>query len=206
MISLIKKLGLAVLLIATTSSSIASRYQYDFSGIISSFTSYNPNYSAEDLDVVLGVTPVSYVFDVDFSRNVYSFTNSAATWNYFFADLVGDGYAFSQLGGLPYEDQSGFNAEFVSWQNIGELDGGSSVRVFTSSFNTSNWKVADWQINQSFQFSDGTTVLGESGAIYVFGNVTLNSITVIPEPSSYSAIASVGVLVLAILRRKQKKH
>jgi len=205
--TLIRKPGPAVLLITACLAANATPLHYSFSGIITGFDSYNPNYTIEDLNVVLGVTPVSYLFEVDFDRSVSTFTNSAATWNFFFADLIGDSYAVSQLGwgGYPPENLIGFDAEFSSGNNIGELEGASSMRLFTSSIFTSDWKVGDWQIGQEFRFTDGTVVAGEPGAIYVLGSVTLDSIIVIPEPSTSSALVALIALGIALGSRIRRK-
>lgn len=176
---------------------------YEFRGTILSSSSNNPIYPVGSLDATLGSTPVTYLFEVDFNRNVSTFQNSAGTWNYFYADFFGRGVMATEMGTIPAENDIGFDVNYVSSSDTGQL-GGGGVRVFYSSLMAQAWRVEGWKVGDRFRFTDGTIPPGGGVAVYYLGEVTLTSITPIPEPSG-SVLATVGITALLSIRFRRSK-
>lgn len=171
----------AALLCVTTAmlsaqSAPGRSYRYTFTGSISGFQSVNSVYDEAYLRDHFGGQAVSYVFEVDFERGVYTEQNGGITWNYFFADLQGEGVAYTALGGSFAETQLGYDLEYSGWKNSGSINGGREVRIGSDSLFTEDWRVRDWKVGQVLGFSDLTTPTLGTGAVYLSGNVTLSAI------------------------------
>jgi len=164
---------------------------YTFEGTITGCfgSGYDPSVLASNLGVTLGVTPVTYVIDVDFDRNASSYTNSSGVWNYFYTDLLGQSFVSSILHGITPESNSGADVYYTSGEGVGDVEAGTSVSITADSFGTANWRVQDWSVGQQLRFQDGTLPEGGGFAAYVYGPATLTSITIIPEPSSFALLA-----------------
>ena len=189
-----KKVMSPFLFLIITAVLNASPLYYTFEGVITNYRSYNDSVSFSDFDVVLGETEVTYVFEVDFDRDVHSYTNTAGTWHYCYSDLLEGGIV---NGELP-ESNTSFNWYGIK-RNMGEITGGSRVDVLTTDTITPFWKVQDWYIGQEFSLNDGGYLsIGGGGAVYFDGTVELTSI--VPEPTTL-LLLSIGGLVL----RKRRK-
>ncbi len=176
---------------------------YTFQGVIQSSASYNNLYPVSSLHAILGSTNVLYAFEIDFGREVSSFSNSAGTWNYFYVRLLGDGYMQQEIGSRSPEEFRGFNVFYNSGNDLGQISGGNTVRI---SKNGTDWMVQDWAIGQSFRFQDGVAAprTGSPGsAVYYYGTVELVSIVAVPEASSTMLLGL--ALCPLILRRSRTK-
>lgn len=194
--SLIKAFVFVMITLVVTNTNASPLY-YTFEGTITGFSSYNNSISLTDYDVTLGQTTVSYIYEVDFNLNTSSYTNSAATWDYFYSDLLYGGI----VNGENSESNKSFNAYFNSMSNQGRLVGGSRVEIFTTESLTSLWKIEDWFVGQQLRLLDsGFISAGTGGAIYFSGNVELIAISTtnpIPEPSTLLLfIAALGCFYL----------
>jgi len=165
-------------------------------------SSTNSLYPVSSLGADLGVTQVTYSFEIDFGRGVSTSTNTAATWNYFYDDLIGEGLMASEIGSVYPEINQGYDADYFSRSDMGQISGGrNGVRIFTNASLTSRWKVEDWKVGDQFQLVDLATPPAGGGAVYYYGNVSLVSIQPIPEPSAY-VLTVIGGCALLMRRMR----
>ncbi|MEZ5541488.1 MAG: hypothetical protein R3F42_05530 [Pseudomonadota bacterium] len=180
----------------------AALLQYTFEGLVTGFQSYHQDYTLTDFDIVVGETPLTYVFVVDFAANQSSFSNGAGTWNYFYTDLVSGSII---NGGLSIGNYSGFNWYSTTVPNIGEITSNiTDVRILASAATSPDWRVQDWQVGQAFSSIDGACYPGGIGgcAVYAFGDVTLTSIVPVPVPGALVLLLS-GITGLLLTARVQ---
>ena len=175
---------------------------YTFDGVAEDFSSVTGLVSPEDFGVVLNKTKVSYIFEVDFDRDVSTQTNSAATWDYFYSDLV---LGEALIQGERPDSTYGYNAYFNRGLRTSAINGSGGVRI-RAFFRD----VEYWSVGQQFRFEDsGFFSTDDIGAVYLFGDVELTSISStfshsVPEPSTLLLFSSVlGMLGLGRLRKKQ---
>ncbi len=174
---------------------------YTFQGVIERSASFNNLYPVSSLHAILGATHVLYEFEVDFGCDVGSSSNSKATWNYFYSRLLGDGYMQQEIGSRSPEEFQGFNAFFSAIDDLGQISGGSTVRI---SKNGADWMVQDWAVGQSFRFQDGVAAprSGSPGsAVYYYGTVELVSIVAVPEASA-TMLFGLALCPLILRRRR----
>lgn len=193
---------MSIFLLSITNTSIASPILYTFEGVVTGFQSYHQDYDINNFDIIVGETTLRYVFEVDFSTDQSSFTNSTGTWDYFYSDLI-EGSVINN-GNISGES-GGFNWYRLGDPNLGQVTGTNlgTVRITSSEMNTPNWQVQDWQIGQSFNSTDLACYAGGiSGcAVYAFGDVTLTSITTVPLPSALILFVS-GLFGLRLMSNK----
>jgi hypothetical protein len=131
---------------------------------------------------LFGGDEVVYLFDMDFTKNTYSSSNSAGTWYYFYGNQIGGGIVYSTLGGLSRKGTyQPFNAYYNSGNRIGSVSDGTGVEVRSSSYVTASWAVNDWKVGDTLQFTDGIYLPEGNGAVYTHGNVILESIALVSE-------------------------
>ena len=106
--------GLLLLLLLSlipTMEGKAASFLYEFKGTIQGSSSYNPDYPESALNAVLGVPEISYLFEIDFDRDVRADENNAAVWHLFYARLLGDGVMETLLESEASLVTLGFNAK-----------------------------------------------------------------------------------------------
>ena len=193
--------SVSLIIIAVTSE--AQGYIYTFDGTFTGFQSFNQYVTFQDVGVVLGETPVSYSFEVDFNRDTSTLSSSYGTWNYFYSDLLGQSVVAGKLNGISPEENQSYDVIFPTQANLGELVGGSFVRINARSSDTEQWKIENWAVGQEFAFSDGTVPSIGGYAVYLYGNATLTSITVVPEPLP-QVLLSLGLLSIPLWIKRRK--
>lgn len=180
-------------------SSFAELLNYTFEGTINGFHSYHSELDINDFDISVGETQVKYVFEVDFDSNQSTYSNAAGTWNYFYSELLSGSVIEGIVLNSSYE---GFNWDRTEGANVGQVTGSQlDVRIKARSSDTDNWRVQDWVVGQRFESIDSGTFPGSSygSAVYAYGDVTLTSISPIPEPMTAAFIFS--ALTLFVVRR-----
>ncbi len=188
---------LAMMLGMYAGSASAIPMLYTFEGTVNN-NSYSNEFTPEEFGVVLGETKVTYTFLVDFDRAVRTYTNRAGTWEYFYSDLLSGGI----VNGERTESNIAFNVERPSWYDVSTISGGSTVNIHTSTFYSDIWRVQDWYVGQTLQFTDSGYFSGR-GAFFLNGTVELTSIsntTSVPEPSS--ALLFLPAFALLLARKK----
>jgi hypothetical protein len=200
-----KKLHIIVvtILLVTSKLSFAASILYTFEGTVSRFQSYHQNYDIDDFDLTVGETSLKYIFEVDFDNGQLSSANGAGTWDYFNSDIL-EGSIINN--GTSDGERKGFNWNRPTAPNVGQISGnlaGGDVRITTSVRNTTDWRVQDWEIGQTFSSIDGACYSGGSSgcAVYAFGDVTLTSITAVPVPAAFILFVS-GICGLRLISKK----
>lgn len=174
----------ALAMLAAAKGAAALPIKLTFEGVVTGFTSYHQDYDISDFGAVVGVTPLRYVFQVDFDAANTTTSNGAGTWNYFYSDLLSIPVV---TGGQVTAGHYGFNWFRASGPNIGQITSFlDEVRISTTAAATPNWQVQDWQLGQHFTSLDAACYPGGiSGcAVYLYGDVALTAIEPIPVPSS----------------------
>lgn len=188
-----------------TSVCISETLRYTFSGVISNFSSNNKNILRSDLDLRFGGRSVTYIFDIDFTRRAYWISTSTGTWNYFYAEQIGEGLMQSTLGGYsPKGSSLPYNVYYSNGQRTGRLFDGSGVVISLSSMYSDDWAVDDWEVGDVFPFTDSTYVAEGAGWVYALGNVTLGSITAIPEPAHSGILLAAFIGICSVLHRRNR--
>ena len=193
------RLSLLLLALGLIPQADAAPQYFEFRGTITNSASYNLNVPTSSLKAVLGSTPVTYWFVVDFAQSWIT-SNTAGTWTNFYTDLLGQGLMESEIGATGDEVHSGFNWDANYIADVGQVTGGRSVRITTRASSTLDWKVQDWAVGDRFELVDGALPPIDFGGVYYYGQVTLVSISsVVPEPSAL-ALFLTGVIALAARR------
>ncbi|MCW1884713.1 hypothetical protein OKA04_08235 [Luteolibacter flavescens] len=193
---MIKTIPLLVTLLTCAASQAASVI-YRFDGVVSGSLFDDSRIFESQHGVIMGVTTVTYFFEVDFDRDAGQFTTPVQTVEYFYSELKGDGLAESFMGSTYDQDAvQGANIDFSDFHDTGKLTGGKVVTIHTNDTRTSLWRVEDWQVGQSFLFTDVTRPVGSVTSIGLHGNVTLTSIEPVPEPACATLAGLAGLLAL----------
>ena len=175
---------------------------YRFDGILTAKNSAFSDISLAGYGIELGTTRVSYLFEVDFSRDRGSFSTSVQTVEYFHASLLGESVVYSLVGGISPREYRGYNIDFSNFQDTGQIRAGNFTTILTNDTVTTDWRVEDWKEGQSFRLIDGTAPQGGGPALYLYGEVQLTSITPIPEAGALSCVFIATFGFLAIRRRR----
>lgn len=203
------RLGLGLLLCFAPLTASAATAFYTFSGTITDFNDLRGlGVSSADYGIIVGETMREYVFAIDLERSRHVVTNSAATWDYFWCELLSPEIVTSPGRDIEY---SGFVSYWDSYYSPDRsaLNGGSSVRVTSYETDTPNWRIWDWEVGQVVRlvdsaFIDNPAGIGVGGVINFQGDFTLVSIQPVPEPRVL-AFGFSGACLTALRRRRRSE-
>jgi len=179
------------LILSASLSVSASQVYYTFDGTISYFSS--ENYAASDFGIIVGETPVRYIFEIDFNREGFisegGFTNNYpdtddrvySKIDNFYVNLLSGSILNLTYHGVTFNHGMNqdyyFNQESQGALDTGMISGGSGVMIYR--LGDPNWKVDEWinQPNDILFIEQAKDSWDSAPDPYLKGTVSLTSIS-----------------------------